>query len=65
MQNLPIDQKYSLSFEEAAAWTGIGHRKLRQMVKDNPDALWHFGSMGKTRIKRKLFEQYLDQINKL
>ena len=32
MQDLPIDQKYSLSFEEAAAWTGIGHRKLRQMV---------------------------------
>lgn len=65
VQKLPINEKYSLSFEEAAAYTGIGDKKLRQMVKANPNANWHFGSMGKTRIKRKLFEEYLDNINKL
>lgn len=64
-QQLSVSEKYSLSFAEAALYTGIGRDKLYQLVKDNPGAAWHFGIGNRTRIKRKLFEEYLNQINKL
>ncbi|MDO4548264.1 MAG: excisionase, partial [Clostridia bacterium] len=50
----------TLTFEEAAAYTGIGMNKLREMARPEncPYALW----VGKRRlIKRKPFEQFLER----
>ena len=36
--NVPIWEKYSLSIAEAAQYFGIGEKRLRQIVAENPRA---------------------------
>lgn len=56
-----ISEKYALSIKEATLYFGIGDNKLRQIINDNKTAdfvLWigtHY------KIKRRLFEQFLDK----
>ena len=56
---VPIWKKYSLSIQEAAEYYGIGEKRLRQIVVEHPGAefILEIGS----RIKRGLFEKYLDE----
>lgn len=60
MKEVPIWEKSNLSLEEAAAYSGIGINKLRELtsVKDCRFVLW-VGS--KRLIKRRLFDQYIEQ----
>lgn len=63
MVDVPVWEKYSLTVEEAAAYFRIGRDKLYQIISENPNAdfiLWN-GTRG--QIKRKKFEQYLDDLN--
>lgn len=56
----PSVGKTTLTLEEAAAYTGIGVHKLREITDDesNQLVLW----VGKKRlIKRKPLEKYIDQ----
>lgn len=57
---IPIWEKSNLTLEEAAAYSGIGINKLREISNENncPFVLW-VGS--KRLIKRKQFDRYLDQ----
>lgn len=57
---VPVWEKANLNLDEAAAYFGIGINKLRDMTNDEncPFVLWN-GS--KRLIKRKAFEQYLEQ----
>ena len=57
---VPIWEKANLTLEEAAAYSGIGINKLRDLSNDNncKFVLW-VGS--KRLIKRKLFDQYIEQ----
>lgn len=59
--NVPIWQKYSLSIPEAAQYFGIGEKRLRQIIADNPHADFVMEIGSHVRIKRRLFEQYLDR----
>lgn len=53
-----IAEKVILSLNEAAAYTGIGVNKLRQLSDaPNCDFVLYVGS--RRTIKRKLFEEYL------
>lgn len=60
MKDVPIWQKSNLTLEEAAAYSGIGINKLRQITNDErcKFVLW-VGS--KRLIKRKLFDAYIEQ----
>ena len=57
---IPIWEKANLTIEEAAAYFGIGMNKLRAMTEDeNCKFVLYVGT--KRLIKRRMFEQYLEQ----
>lgn len=60
MKEVPIWEKSNLSLEEAAAYFGIGVNKLRELTNEKNCrlVLW-VGN--KWLIKRRLFEQYIEQ----
>lgn len=61
MKEVPIWEKSNLSLEEAAAYSGIGINKLRDLTneKDCQFVLW----VGNKRlIKRRLFDQFIEQM---
>ena len=60
VKEVPIWEKTNLTVEEAAAYTGIGINKIREMSSgDNcPFVLW----VGNKRlIKRKTFDEYVEK----
>ena len=60
MKEIPIWEKSNLSLEEAAAYSGIGINKLRDLTSDRNCrfVLW----VGYKRlIKRRLSDQYIEQ----
>lgn len=59
VKEVPIWEKSNLSLEEAAAYSGIGVNKLRELTneKNCRFVLW----VGNKRlIKRRLFDQYIE-----
>lgn len=60
MREIPIWEKSNLTVEEAAAYSGIGINKIKEISNaDNcPFVLW-VGS--KRLIKRKLFDGYIER----
>ena len=60
MKEIPIWEKSNLSLEEAAAYSGIGINKLREITNEDrcKFGLW----VGNKRlIKRRLFDQFIEQ----
>ena len=57
---IPYWEKYMLTLREAAEYFHIGEKKMRQIVDDNLDANFLLESGNRVMIKRKLFEEYLD-----
>ena len=53
---IPYWEKYMLTLREAAEYFHIGEKKMRQIV----DANFLLESGNRIMIKRKLFEEYLD-----
>ena len=60
MHEVPIWEKANLTIEEAAAYFGIGMNKLRELTEDEQCKFVLFVGT-KRLIKRRLFEQYLEQ----
>ena len=61
MKEVSIWEKSNLSLEEAAAYSGIGINRLRDLTneKDCRFVLW----VGNNRlIKRRLFDQFIEQM---
>lgn len=58
--SIPIWQKANLTVEEAAAYSGIGQNKIRELSDQNscPFVLW-VGS--KRMIKRRQFDNYIEK----
>lgn len=57
---VPIDKKILLSFNEAAALSGIGINKLRTLAKE-PHCRWVFRNGCNTMVKRVELEKYILQ----
>ena len=60
MKEIPIWEKSNLSLEEAAAYSGIGINKLREITNEDrcKFVLW----VGNKRlIKPRLFDQFIEQ----
>lgn len=60
-EQLPIWEKYLLTVEEAAQYFQIGETKLRRLIEENPDGEFILVNGNRKLIKRRLFEDYLDQ----
>ncbi len=58
---IPAWHKYSLSIQEAAEYYGIGEKRLRQLAYNNEGADFILEIGSHIRIKRRLFENYLDE----
>ena len=59
---VPIWNKYVLSIEEAAAYFRIGEHKLRNLISENKNADFVLQNGNRVQIKRKLFEEYVDNL---
>ena len=57
---VPIWEKYSLNVEEAANYYGIGVKKLYEIIRNNPNADFLLEIGAHYKIKRALFERFLD-----
>lgn len=61
-ESVPLWHKIALSIDEMYVYTGIGRETIRELTKQ-PEAKQFTLKIGKrTLIKRKQFEEYLDQI---
>lgn len=58
---IPYWERYLLTIREAAEYFHIGEKKLRQIVEENGSADFIIMNGNRAMIKRKAFEQYLDQ----
>jgi len=60
MTPVPLSEKYGLTIDEAAAYFGIGQKKLKEISGEDhcPFVLW-VGS--KRLIKREALEKYLSR----
>ena len=59
-KEVPIHEKVTLSIEEAAAYSGIGTKKLRELAKSREcNFALYVGQ--KLMIKRRKFERFLDE----
>lgn len=59
MKEVPIWEKSNLTVEEAAAYSGIGINKIKEISNDDNCSfvLW----VGKKRlIKRRIFDKYIE-----
>lgn len=60
MKEVPIWEKTNLTLEEAAAYSGIGINKLRELTNDE-DCKFVLWVGSKRLIKRRLFDQFIEQ----
>lgn len=64
-ETVPIYRKYNLTIAEASKYFGIGEKTLRRIVSDNPAADYILMVGTKVLIKRKLFEQFVDEVSSI
>lgn len=60
MKEVPIWEKSNLTLEEAAAYSGVGINKLRE-ISNQPHCNFVLFVGNKRLIKRKLLDKYLDE----
>jgi len=61
LNEIPFWIRYTMSLEEAAKYFRIGENKLREIVARNPTANFILMNGNRIQIKRKLFEQFIDE----
>lgn len=56
---VPVSEKYLLTIKEAAAYFGIGEKRIRFLIQTNSD----LGIMNGDRrmVNRKRFEKFIDE----
>lgn len=60
---VPINEKYTLTIEEASKYFRIGENKLRKLAEENLNASWVLMNGNRIQIKRKQFEKIIDTLN--
>ena len=60
--SVPIWERYTLTVEEASAYFRIGENKLRNLISSNKNARYILWNGNRPQIKRKLFEQFVDDL---
>lgn len=59
-ERIPYCEMYSLSIDESAQYFRIGENKLRRIIRDNKNANFILWNGNRMQIKRKKFEEFLD-----
>ena len=59
--DVPLWEKYTLTFREAAAYFHIGEKRLRMIVDENPLADYLVMNGNRALIIRSLFEKYINE----
>ena len=59
--DMRVCDKYALTVAEAAVYFGIGEKKLRSMIAEYRDMGLFLENGAKKMIKRKKFEDFLDE----
>ena len=59
-KTVPVWERTTITLEEAAAYTGIGVKKLRQMT-DEPTCNYVIWVGTRRMIKRKKLDEFIDQ----
>ena len=59
---IEIKDKFCLTIDEASAYFNIGKKKLRKIVTDNLDMGFIIKNGVKFLIKRKCFEEFLEDL---
>ena len=57
-----IQNKFCLTIDEAVIYFNIGEKKLRKLVADNLDSVFIIQNGVKFLIKRKRFEDFLNDL---
>lgn len=65
MNTVPLYQKYNLTIKEAVEYFNIGEKSIRRVVADNPTADYILMVGNKILIKRKIFEQFIDETSSI
>ena len=61
-EKVPIYQKQTLTLEEAAEYSNIGINRLTMLIKE-PTCNFVLYVGNKRSIKRKLFDEFIENIN--
>lgn len=59
VKKIPLNEKLNLTVQEAAAYTGIGQMKLRNMMKEPDCPFFLKVSDHRFLVRRKELEEYL------
>ncbi len=62
---VPVWEKFTLTIEETAAYFRIGETKLRQIVSENRNADFLLWNGNRPQIKRKKFEEVINQLHNI
>ena len=60
-KQVPLWQKYTLSVQESAEYFGISDKKIRNIIDEHENETFILWNGSRPRIKRKLFEKYIDE----
>ena len=58
---IPWWSKYTLSVQEAAEYFGFSDKKVRKIIDEHENENFILWNGTRPRIKRKLFEQFIDE----
>lgn len=64
-KQVQVKDKYCLTIDEAAEYFNIGEKKLRKIVAESMDSGFAIQNGVKVLIKRKRFEEFLDNTTSL
>lgn len=62
---IPFWKKYILTISEAAKYFHLGEKRLREIALENPNANFILHNGNRVLIKKKLFEEFLDEIDEV
>lgn len=60
-----MQEKCLLSITEASRLFGIGQNRLREIVHDDYDCIYHLTVGRVIKIKRKPFEEYITKVQQI
>jgi len=63
--NVPVQDKVFLTINEMAKYLGIGHNRIRRLVKDNPDAYYILLRGTRAYLKREMFVETMLKLSRL